>query len=255
MDKYISRMQLVMSLQAQYQKFGYGTTPFVIEKDGKSNYNLTKDVLAFTCCGNIEHKHYMTPMQMLMLEKKYGPQPCVYCRQDGVQITKDRGINEDPDTDMMIMKNFIESKDSGSMAQKRKEVERLIKEAESKNRFTVNDEYEEGDIVVASKSYENYVKRHPDYQPTEIVGDSENRFNKGFDNPFSKKKKEFQPKVRENDAEIKSDISEEEAEVLASLGLVEGIPKPTQNTNPQQVNPNLKNILSDEISDDEEEEE
>lgn len=241
--RYISRMQLVLSLQQQYSEY-YGTTPFVIQKDGKDVYDMTHDLLTFTCCGNIEHKFTMTPMQMLMLKKKYGPQPCVWCRAEGVQINKNHEIGEDPDMDMMVMKNFIESSNSQDNLERKRAREEYIKQQQEKVKFKVNtDSYEEGDIIVSSKNIDRYMQEHPDYKPQEIVGDSGNRFNKPIDNPFSKRKKEFQKPagVKEELPEIKSDVSDEEYETLVSLGLA--APKP-KDAVLQKSNQDLKNILS-----------
>ena len=52
--KTISRYSLVMTLQRQYN----GNSPFVIKKDGKEVYDFQTDKLEFTCCKNMEHKHF-----------------------------------------------------------------------------------------------------------------------------------------------------------------------------------------------------
>ena len=79
--QFISRLNLYNTLTHQYG----GINPFVLQKDGKEVYSFKEDRIAFTCCNQGDHKHYMSPLQMLQLIYIYGHNnPCPICNKIGL---------------------------------------------------------------------------------------------------------------------------------------------------------------------------
>ena len=176
--KTISRYSLVMTLQRQYN----GNSPFVIKKDGKEVYDFQTDKLEFTCCNNMEHKHFMTPLRMLQLVYIYGSNPCPICNPKGLrEKKKDKGsFGQEDGSIISETKKYLESSDPTETAKRMSEVQieieeekRKIKELEKKRE---KEQKESEEDIVESIPYDEYIeKENPDYNPDNITTvDSEN---------------------------------------------------------------------------------
>lgn len=176
--KTISRYSLVMTLQRQYN----GNSPFVIKKNGKEVYDFQTDKLEFTCCNNMEHKHFMTPLRMLQLVYIYGSNPCPICNPKGLrEKKKDKGsFGQEDGSIISETKKYLESSDPTETAKRMSEVQieieeekRKIKELEKKRE---KEQKESEEDIVESIPYDEYIeKENPDYNPNNITTvDSEN---------------------------------------------------------------------------------
>ena len=176
--KTISRYSLVMTLQRQYN----GNSPFVIKKNGKEVYDFQTDKLEFTCCNNMEHKHFMTPLRMLQLVYIYGSNPCPICNPKGLrEKKKDKGsFGQEDGSIISETKKYLESSDPTETAKRMSEVQieieeekRKIKELEKKRE---KEQKESEEDIVESIPYDEYIeKENPDYNPDNITTvDSEN---------------------------------------------------------------------------------
>ena len=176
--KTISRYSLVMTLQRQYN----GNSPFVIKKDGKEVYDFQTDKLEFTCCNNMEHKHFMTPLRMLQLVYIYGSNPCPICNPKGLRENKKdkRSFGQEDGSIISETKKYLESSDPTETAKRMSEVQieieeekRKIKELEKKRE---KEQKESEDDIVESIPYDEYIKNeNPNYNPNNITTiDSEN---------------------------------------------------------------------------------
>jgi hypothetical protein len=176
--KTISRYSLVMTLQRQYN----GNSPFVIKKDGKEVYDFQTDKLEFTCCNNMEHKHFMTPLRMLQLVYIYGSNPCPICNPKGLrEKKKDKGsFGQEDGSIISETKKYLESSDPTETAKRMSEVQieieeekRKIKELEKKRE---KEQKESEEDIVESIPYDEYIeKENPNYNPNNITTvDSEN---------------------------------------------------------------------------------
>lgn len=160
---FISRLNLYNTLTKQYG----GVNPFVIQKDGKDVYSFKNDRLTFTCCNKTDHKHHMSPLQMLQLVYIYGyKNPCPICNKYGE--VNNKGFSslggQEEGSDMDIRKKYIETDDPVENAKR----ESLI-EAENNNRNHVHEESyhkkKDDDEIAESVSYDDYIKENPDYKP------------------------------------------------------------------------------------------
>lgn len=176
--KTISRYSLVMTLQRQYN----GNSPFVIKKDGKEVYDFQTDKLEFTCCNNMEHKHFMTPLRMLQLVYIYGSNPCPLCNPKGLrEKKKDKGsFGQEDGSIISETKKYLESSDPTETAKRMSEVQieieeekRKIRELEKKRE---KEQKESEEDIVESIPYDEYIENeNPDYNPNNITTvDSEN---------------------------------------------------------------------------------
>jgi len=176
--KTISRYSLVMTLQRQYN----GNSPFVIKKNGKEVYDFQTDKLEFTCCNNMEHKHFMTPLRMLQLVYIYGSNPCPICNPKGLrEKKKDKGsFGQEDGSIISETKKYLESSDPTETAKRMSEVQieieeekRKIKELEKKRE---KEQKESEEDIVESIPYDEYIENeNPDYNPNNITTvDSEN---------------------------------------------------------------------------------
>lgn len=176
--KTISRYSLVMTLQRQYN----GNSPFVIKKDGKEVYDFQTDKLEFTCCNNMEHKHFMTPLRMLQLVYIYGSNPCPICNPKGLRENKKdkRSFGQEDGSIISETKKYLESSDPSETAKRMSEVQieieeekRKIKEIEKKRE---KEQKESEEDIVESIPYDEYIKNeNPNYNPNNITTvDSEN---------------------------------------------------------------------------------
>ena len=176
--KTISRYSLVMTLQRQYN----GNSPFVIKKDGKEVYDFQTDKLEFTCCNNMEHKHFMTPLRMLQLVYIYGSNPCPICNPKGLREKKKdkRSFGQEDGSIISETKKYLESSDPTETAKRMSEVQieieeekRKIKELEKKRE---KEQKESEEDIVESIPYDEYIENeNPDYNPNNITTvDSEN---------------------------------------------------------------------------------
>lgn len=176
--KTISRYSLVMTLQRQYN----GNSPFVIKKDGKEVYDFQTDKLEFTCCNNMEHKHFMTPLRMLQLVYIYGSNPCPICNPKGLRENKKdkRSFGQEDGSIISETKKYLESSDPTETAKRMSEVQieieeekRKIKEIEKKRE---KEQKESEEDIVESIPYDEYIKNeNPNYNPNNITTvDSEN---------------------------------------------------------------------------------
>ena len=176
--KTISRYSLVMTLQRQYN----GNSPFVIKKDGREVYDFQTDKLEFTCCNNMEHVHFMTPLRMLQLVYIYGSNPCPICNPKGLrEKKKDKGsFGQEDGSIISETKKYLESSDPTETAKRMSEVQieieeekRKIKELEKKRE---KEQKESEEDIVESVPYDEYIeKENPDYNPDNITTvDSEN---------------------------------------------------------------------------------
>lgn len=185
--KFISRRTLIATLDMQYM----GHNPFIIKKDGRNEYDFLHDRLDFICCNNMEHKHNMTPVQMLQLKYMYGQIACPICfKERGGKINlhhidKDALIGEDT-SNIIERKKYMESDDPIENAKREAELQsQLNEEAEEWQRKMKKkdrngpqrtpQEYDEPkveepqeeiveDEVVESMDYEDYIKENPNYE-------------------------------------------------------------------------------------------
>lgn len=178
--KTISRYALVMTLRNQFN----GNSPFVIKKDGKEVYDFMNDKLTFTCCKNMEHKHTMTPLQMLQLIYIYGANPCPICNPKGLKarnIKKDKGSFGQEDGSVMAeTKKYLESDDPTETAKRLGEVQIEIEEEKRKMKEIEKQREKERakseEDIVESIPYDEYIENeNPNYNPDNITTvDSEN---------------------------------------------------------------------------------
>lgn len=185
--KFISRRNLIATLDMQYM----GHNPFIIKKDGRSEYDFLHDKLDFICCNNMEHKHNMTPVQMLQLKYMYGQIACPICfKERGGKITtihkdKDALIGEDT-SNIIERKKYMESDDpvenakreaelQAKMNEEAEEWQRKMRKKEDSGPQRTPQEYDEPktkepeeDIVeeevVESMDYDEYIKENPNYE-------------------------------------------------------------------------------------------
>jgi len=197
--KTISRYSLVMTLQRQYN----GNSPFVIKKNGKEVYDFQTDKLEFTCCNNMEHKHFMTPLRMLQLVYIYGSNPCPLCNPKGLKgKKKDKGsFGQEDGSIISETKKYLESSDPTETAKRMSEVQieieeekRKIKELEKKRE---KEQKESEEDIVESIPYDEYIeKENPNYNPNNITTvDSEN-------NIEEKTVEEFEAEIVNEDDDI-----------------------------------------------------
>ena len=197
--KTISRYSLVMTLQRQYN----GNSPFVIKKDGKEVYDFQTDKLEFTCCNNMEHKHFMTPLRMLQLVYIYGSNPCPICNPKGLRENKKdkRSFGQEDGSIISETKKYLESSDPTETAKRMSEVQieieeekRKIKELEKKRE---KEQKESEEDIVESIPYDEYIKNeNPNYNPNNItIVDSEN-------NIEEKSVEEFEAEIINEDDDI-----------------------------------------------------
>lgn len=197
--KTISRYSLVMTLQRQYN----GNSPFVIKKDGKEVYDFQTDKLEFTCCNNMEHKHFMTPLRMLQLVYIYGSNPCPICNPKGLRENKKdkRSFGQEDGSIISETKKYLESSDPTETAKRMSEVQieieeekRKIKEIEKKRE---KEQKESEEDIVESIPYDEYIKNeNPNYNPNNItIVDSEN-------NIEEKTVEEFEAEIINEDDDI-----------------------------------------------------
>lgn len=162
----IGRLQLILLLGKQ---FGFlGPSPFVLEQDGKSKYDVDKDYINFTCC-NLGHKHRMTPRQMLNLYKNKNKIPCPVCSRNGYIDNSQLGYNNSNkannsfeevanNIDLIKSDNILENikkeaiNNSAKSLYKKGKPDRTIQEGEILTRLSIE---EEG--VAESIDYDEYI--------------------------------------------------------------------------------------------------
>ena len=134
--KTISRYTLVMTLQRQYN----GNSPFVIKKNGKEVYDFQTDKREFTCCNNMEHKHFMTPLKMWQLVYIYGSNPGPLCNPKGLrEKKKDKGsFGQEDGSIISETKKYLESSDPTETAKRISEVQLEIEEEKRKIKDYLN---------------------------------------------------------------------------------------------------------------------
>lgn len=163
--QFISRLNLYNTLTHQYG----GINPFVLQKDGKEVYSFKEDRIAFTCCNQGDHKHYMSPLQMLQLIYIYGHNnPCPICNKIGL-VNRKRGISglsgQESGSDMEQKKKYLATDDPVENAKRES-----ILEAETNSGYghVKEDSYhtKKEDEIAESVSYEDYIKENPEFENT-----------------------------------------------------------------------------------------
>jgi len=168
--KSISRINLVLTLNKQYG----GNNPFVIVKDGKTEYDFLHDTLTFTCCKYTEHIHHMTPLQILQLRYINGAIPCPYCNNENGGNIKIKNISEsiEDGSEMINKKKYLESDDpveqvkratdlQNEITRQRNEIERLSGKGKRNGPQRTKQEWEKDeevaeDTIIDSMSVEEY---------------------------------------------------------------------------------------------------
>lgn len=196
--KYISRLTLIKTLDYQYRD----KSPFFIEKDGKDEYDYTRDRLHFICCSNMDHKHYMTPLQILQLRYIYGMQPCPICfkKHGGRPENKLDASGGEDVSDIVLRKKYMESDDPQENAKREADVQneldrmenewkkklnkrernrpqRTRQENEPEESSVINEEETTDEPVVESMSYEDYIKNKDEIEKEIGVENSNNDLN------------------------------------------------------------------------------
>ena len=157
--KRISRLNLILTLNKQYG----GSSPFILDKDGRDTYDFLTDKIKFTCCNNLQHKHCMTPLQMLQLCYINGAKPCPICKKSSIQIGRNstnKGNGQEDGSIMSVNKKYLESDDPAENAKREAEVQNEIDKMNHNVPKPQNKKPIVEEEIAESIPYDEYVKEH-----------------------------------------------------------------------------------------------
>ena len=157
--KNISRLNLILTLSKQYG----GSSPFVLEKDGHDIYNFKTDKIRFTCCNNLQHKHFMTPLEILQMRYINGIRPCPICKSNAIQIGRvstNKGNGQEDGSVMSETKKYLESDDPVENAKREAEVQNEIDKMNHDVPKHKNNKPEVEEEIAESIPYDEYIKEH-----------------------------------------------------------------------------------------------
>jgi hypothetical protein len=157
--KSISRLNLILTLNKQYG----GSSPFVLEKDGRDVYSFKTDRIKFTCCNNLQHKHCMTPLEMLQLCYINGSRPCPICKKSTIHLGRastSKGNGQEDGSVMSEAKKYLESDDLVENAKREAEVQNEIDKMNHNVPKHKNDKPEVEEEIAESIPYDEYIKEH-----------------------------------------------------------------------------------------------
>ena len=208
----------------------------------------------------------MTPLQMMKMVKKYPEIPCPYCAATGASGGPEKGgiYGETGDEGVFMFKRYLgDRNDMSNLAAVDDAIKRAAEDQKKEQEKAEYDSLGGIEGVGQASSLEDYMRRHPEYKPREVVGKGaekiNNKFNKFMKNRYgehdgppgedSELEREMNKDIFEDQLATPSDesqLSSEDAALLTEM-TSGGANLMTQLQESQSRNPNqnLKNILSD----------